>query len=167
MAGPPSTTSCAPSGTRPSRTCSPAHIAQAARDHDGLVVAAHPTALAAPRLLEAAEIARDAGPAEFVVERGGAQRALEHDVQRADDALGLADSSASSQGCSKPGMRRLRHGEATQTRPWASRRAPVAPSSRISPPEPVDAPGNGEIAVGVIVRLHLHQDVDGLSACAP
>ena len=25
---------------------------------------------------------------------------------------------------------------------------PVAPSSRISPPEPVDAPGNGEIAVG-------------------
>ena len=25
---------------------------------------------------------------------------------------------------------------------------PVAPSSRISPPEPVDAPGNGEMAVG-------------------
>ncbi|EXI73019.1 MAG: hypothetical protein AW07_02951 [Candidatus Accumulibacter sp. SK-11] len=25
---------------------------------------------------------------------------------------------------------------------------PVAPSSRISPPEPVAAPGNGEIAVG-------------------
>ncbi len=25
---------------------------------------------------------------------------------------------------------------------------PVAPSSRISPPEPVEAPGNGEIAVG-------------------
>ena len=25
---------------------------------------------------------------------------------------------------------------------------PVAPSSRISPPAPVDAPGNGEIAVG-------------------
>ena len=25
---------------------------------------------------------------------------------------------------------------------------PVAPSSRISPPEPVEAPGNGEMAVG-------------------
>ena len=25
---------------------------------------------------------------------------------------------------------------------------PVAPSSRISPPEPVEAPGNGAIAVG-------------------
>ena len=33
-------------------------------------------------------------------------------------------------------------------RPSASRRGPVAPSSRISPPEPVAAPGNGEIAVG-------------------
>ena len=43
---------------------------------------------------------------------------------------------------------------------------PVAPSSRISPPEPVAAPGNGEIAVGMIVRLHLHQDVDGLAHAA-
>ena len=33
-------------------------------------------------------------------------------------------------------------------RPWACAPRPVAPSSRISPPEPVAAPGNGEIAVG-------------------
>jgi hypothetical protein len=40
---------------------------------------------------------------------------------------------------------------------------PVAPSSRISPPAPVEAPGNGEIAVGVVVRLDLHQHVRHLA----
>ena len=45
---------------------------QAARDHDGLVVAAHRHA--AHLLLVLAEVARQVGPAELVVERGAAQR---------------------------------------------------------------------------------------------
>ena len=60
---------------------------QAARDHDGLVVAAP---LAVHRLLEHTEVAAQIGPAELVVERGAAQRAFDHDVQRAGDVLGLA-----------------------------------------------------------------------------
>ena len=43
---------------------------------------------------------------------------------------------------------------------------PVAPSSRISPPEPVAAPGNGEMAVGWLCVSHLHQDVRGLALVA-
>ncbi len=52
-----------------------------------------------------------------------------------------------SQGCSKPGMFRLDtvkpHSPALGLEPW-----PTAPSSRISPPEPVAAPGKGAMAVG-------------------
>ena len=52
-----------------------------------------------------------------------------------------------SQGCSAPGMRRLDTlNPVSPAFGFAPR--PVAPSSRISPPEPVAAPGNGEIAVG-------------------
>src|SRR5262245_66480908 len=65
-----------------------AHMSHAARDHEGLVVAAR--ARAVHGLLEAAEIARDAGPSEFVVEGRGAQGPFDHDVQRADDAARLA-----------------------------------------------------------------------------
>ena len=50
-------------------------------------------------------------------------------------------------GCGSAGMRRWLtekpHSPALGRPP-----RPVAPSSRISPPEPVDAPGNGAIAVG-------------------
>ena len=41
---------------------------------------------------------------------------------------------------------------------------PVAPSSRISPPAPVEAPGNGEIAVGWLWVSTLMQNA--LSVCA-
>src|SRR5690606_7024735 len=44
----------------------------------------------ADRLLEGAEVAVQVGAAELVVEGGTAQRALDHDVQGADDALRLA-----------------------------------------------------------------------------
>jgi hypothetical protein len=54
-------------------------IADAARDHDRLVIAAH-----APRdvLLVSAEIAAEVRPAEFVVECRRADRAVDHDLQR-------------------------------------------------------------------------------------
>src|SRR5258708_5154568 len=62
-------------------------VAQAARQHDGLVVAAEdPTDLG----FEAAEVAAQVRPAELVIERGGADRSLEHDLERGGDALGLA-----------------------------------------------------------------------------
>ncbi len=68
-----------------------ADIAETAGDHDRLVVTAQ---LAAFRRrgfqLEGAEIAADVGPAELVVEGGGAERAFDHDVQRGGDAVGLA-----------------------------------------------------------------------------
>ena len=65
----------------------------------------------------------------------------------ARDVLGLAVAARA------PTARRCRAG-AGSTRvkpsgpPSACEPRPVAPSSRISPPAPVDAPGNGEIAVG-------------------
>ena len=50
-------------------------------------------------------------------------------------------------GCGNVGMRRC--DTEKPVRPAFGREPrPVAPSSRISPPAPVDAPGNGEIAVG-------------------
>ena len=52
-----------------------------------------------------------------------------------------------SQGCTAPGMRRFETEKPTRPALGFEPR-PVAPSSRISPPEPVAAPGNGEIAVG-------------------
>ena len=55
--------------------------------------------------------------------------------------------SGPSHGCTNPGI--LKFDTEKPVRPalgFAPR--PVAPSSRISPPEPVEAPGNGEIAVG-------------------
>jgi len=62
-------------------------IADAAGDHDRLVVAAH---LAVEGLLEGAEVAGQVGAAEFVVESGCAKRAFDHDVERRGDAVGLA-----------------------------------------------------------------------------
>ena len=55
--------------------------AQAAGQHDRLVVGAHQAGLVGG-LLEAAEIARQRRAAEFVVERGGTDRAVGHDFQR-------------------------------------------------------------------------------------
>ncbi|PRL48234.1 hypothetical protein BV086_00558 [Haemophilus influenzae] len=52
-----------------------------------------------------------------------------------------------SQGCSKFGITRLDTEKPVKPALGFAPR-PVAPSSRISPPEPVAAPGNGEIAVG-------------------
>src|ERR1700749_4493481 len=43
---------------------------------------------------------------------------------------------------------------------------PVAPSSRISPPAPVDAPGNGAIAVGWLWVSTLIANADSTTASA-
>src|SRR5450830_827633 len=66
-------------------------VAHAAGQHDRLVVTAHFVAMrGGDRLFEGTEIAGQRRTPEFVVERGAAQRAFDHDVQRGDDALRLA-----------------------------------------------------------------------------
>ena len=60
---------------------------QAAGEHNRLVVAAH---LALILFFKGAEIAQKVGAAEFVVERGAANRPFEHDVERAADVAGFA-----------------------------------------------------------------------------
>src|SRR3989442_3931942 len=62
-------------------------IAEASGEHDGLVIATEHTA---HFRFEGAEVAAEVGPAELVVERGGADRSLEHDVERRGNAAGLA-----------------------------------------------------------------------------
>ncbi len=72
-----------------------ADVAEAAGEHDRLVVAAElggggGAGGRGDFLLVGAEVAVDRGAAELVVEGGGAERAVEHDVEGGDDAAGLA-----------------------------------------------------------------------------
>ena len=60
-------------------------IANAAGEHDRLVVTA---SRSANQLLECPEVTREARPAEFVVECGGADRPVQHDLQRGHDPAG-------------------------------------------------------------------------------
>ena len=124
-----------------------ADVAEAARDHDRLVVAAHlgarrrrapparrcgssRSALGRPNsLLKAAP---PSGPSIMMSSARG-------------DALGLAV--VALPGRTAPGRRRFETREAVRPALGLAPR-PVAPSSRISPPEPVAAPGKGEMAVG-------------------
>ena len=91
IAGPPSTTIFVPDRDLAFLDVIAAHVAEAAGDHDGLVITAHAaTGIPMRRLLEGPEIAADVRPAEFIVERGAADRAVDHDVERRDDAIGFA-----------------------------------------------------------------------------
>src|SRR5690606_34624268 len=66
-------------------------IAHATRDHDRLVVAPHFRATGRLHgLLEGTEVAGQGRTDAFVVERGAAQRAVDHDLQRSNDATRLA-----------------------------------------------------------------------------
>src|SRR5207244_13268587 len=71
-------------------------VAHAAGKSDRLVITAPDFVpiLAAHFGFETAEIAAQVGPAELVVERGGADRCLEHDLERGGDALRLAGGGA-------------------------------------------------------------------------
>ena len=67
------------------------NIAVAAGEHDGLVIAAYLFAgKTRCRELKAAEVAAQVGAPELVVEGRAANRAFQHDIQRADDPSGLA-----------------------------------------------------------------------------
>ncbi len=86
-------------------------VAHAAGQHDRLVIAAHP---AADGLLVGAEETSQVGPAELVVEGRRADRAVEHDVQGAHDAVRLAVGPLP--GLRQAGQVQVRHHEAGQTR---------------------------------------------------
>jgi len=64
-----------------------ADIAQTARDHDRLVIAA---TLTSHVFFKGAEVAGQVRTAKFVVERSRANRAFDHDVERGRDAIRLA-----------------------------------------------------------------------------
>ena len=64
-----------------------------------------------------------------------------------------------SQGCGSVGMRRCETLKPARPALGLPPR-PVAPSSRISPPAPVEAPGNGEIAVGWLWVSTLMQNAE-------
>ena len=137
-----------------------ANVAQAARDHDGLVVAAH---FARDVLFEGAEISGEIGSPEFVVERCRADRTFEHDRQRRRHAVRLAVF----------GLPRLRERRDAQMRNGESdqsglRLAADARSTFV----PDLAAGSGRCARErrdrrrVVVRLDLHQDVGRLATRA-
>ncbi|KAF1033478.1 MAG: hypothetical protein GAK34_03561 [Delftia tsuruhatensis] len=127
--------------------------AQAARDHDGLVVAAHHgIGTHADLLLVLAEIAGQVGTAELVVEGRATERALDHDLQRAGDVLGLAHFAAPQLGDREARQAGLGLGAAARGALVADL---AARASRCA--------GEGGDGRGVVVRLHLHEDVvDGL-----
>ncbi len=139
--------------------------AEAAGDHDRLVVAAH---LALHFLLEAAEVAGEVGPAEFIVEGSGADRALDHDVERGGDALRLAVGPAVGglPGLLETGDVQVRHRETGQpclrTRA-APRRAFVADLAAGAGRRPRE----GRDRRRVVVRLHLGEDVGLFGVVAP
>ncbi len=77
----------APTGTSPLLHMHAPDVAETARDHDRLVIAANDAwRIRRQSLFEAAEVAEDAGAAEFVVEGRCADRPVEHDVERRGDA---------------------------------------------------------------------------------
>ena len=129
-------------------------VAQATGQHDRLVVAAQ---LIADLLFVGAEIAAQVRAAEFVVEGGGADRALEHDVERRDDAPGLAE--VFFPGLLGAGDAQVGDREAAQAR---LRLGALAGGALVAD---LAAGAGGRARVGrdrgrVVVGLHLHQDVD-------
>ncbi len=92
-----------------------ADVAEAAGDHDRLVIAAHFNAVANRNgLLITAEISAQCRAAEFVVERRAANRSFEHDVERRNDAERFAVMGVFP-GLQITGHAQVRHGETVQT----------------------------------------------------
>ena len=133
-----------------------ADVADPAGDHDRLVVAPDD---AARRNLERAEVAGEVRTPELVVERGGADRSLEHDLERRGDPVGLAR--VVLPGLDEPRDAQVRHAEPAQ----AGLRLRAAPGGAFVAEL---APGSGCRARErrdrrrVVVRLDLRQVVGQL-----
>eukprot|EP00754_Rhynchopus_humris_P034199 Rhum_TRINITY_DN15543_c0_g1::Rhum_TRINITY_DN15543_c0_g1_i1::g.161066::m.161066 len=135
-----------------------ADVAEATRQHDRLVVALH-LALS-DGLQEAAEVATDVRAAELVVERGAADRALEHDLHGGGDLARLADLRLLPRALGARDVQ-VRHAEAGETR---LRLAADAGGALVTDLAAVAGGGAGVRGDGgrVVVRLDLADDVDGL-----
>ena len=130
---------------------------QPASDHDGLVVAA---LNAGHRLLEDPEIARQIGSAEFVVEGRATEWAVDHDLQRAGNVVGLADRGALP-GLVEPGQVQVgdrKPGQASLGTGATAGRALVTDLATGTGRCPRKRRDCGR----VVVRLDLHQHMRGL-----
>ena len=141
-----------------------AHVAHAARDHDRLVVTAHAARRIAGRVdLERAEVAADRGTAELIVEGGRADRPLEHDVERRGDAARLAE--IGDAGRCLPGLREVGDAQMRDREADEPRLGLGADAGRALVADLTAGAGRGaregRDRGRVVVRLHLHQDVDG------
>ena len=141
-----------------------ADVAQAAGDHDRLVVTAQlAAARTGDRLLVGAEIAAQIGPAIFVIKSGSADGALQHDVQGRDDAprpamvpfpgpLPAGDTQVGDGKTAQPGL-------GLGATPGGALVADLTAG-----------PGGGTRvrgdSGGMVVGLHLHEDVDVLGVFA-
>ena len=134
-------------------------VANATRQHDGLVVAAHFTV---HLFFESAEVACQVGTAEFVVERGAAEGAVDHDLQGSGDTPGLAvgigfpwlfKSRNVQVGNRKPGQSRLGFGTGAGGAFVADLTAAAGGCAR-----------KRRDGCGMVMRLHLHQGVGEFSA---
>ena len=143
--------------------------AQAAGDHDGLVIAPAHHVVTPPRgLLIRAEIAQQIGPAEFVVEGRAAQGAVDHDRQRRGDALGQAVV------IGFPGLPgRVRKTRQAQMRHGKAGEAGLGLGAAAGGPLVADLAAGAGGSAGerrdggrVIMRLDLHQRVHGGLAAA-
>jgi hypothetical protein len=137
-----------------------AHIAETARDHDGLVIAPdHGAAVLGRSLFEGTEITAGGRPAELIVERRGAQGRGDHDVERRGNPFRLAEIH----------LPRLQHARNAQIRYRKSRQAGLGFGAQAGralianlAAGPGGGSGKGRNGRGMIVRLDLHQDVDRL-----
>ena len=142
-----------------------ADVAHPACKHDRFVIAAQFFApvRAGDRLLVGAEIAGQIGPPELVVEGRRADRSLDHDVERRDDASRLAVIDLP--GLLEAGDAQIRHREAAQTGLGLGAlpgRALVADLA---------ARAGGRARIGgdggrVVVGLDLHQQMNGFLGLA-
>ncbi len=144
----------------------PAHIAKTAGDHDGLVVTAnHRAAGFQHPLFEGPKIATDVRTPEFIVEGGGAQGRGNHDVECRSDSFRLAE--VAFPDLHHAGNFQIRYREAGQTglRLGAdSGRALIANLAARAGGRSGKRRNRGRM----IVRLDLHQYIDGLAcACVP
>ncbi len=120
------------------------------------MVAPHPVAIS---LLQRTEVAADGRTAELVVERGGTDRTVEHDLQRGDDAFRLAVVVLPR--LLQPGHAQVRHAETDEARLGAR----AAADGTLVADLATGAGGRAGVRRNrgrVVVRLHLHHDVHWL-----
>ena len=141
-----------------------AHVAEAAGNHDRFVIAAHHAAAALRHFLfEGSKVAADVGPAELVVERGGPQRRLDHDLESRDNALGLAELP----------LPRLQHARYLQIRDREPGKPGLGLRAYSGRPFVADLTARASGGAGkrgdrggMVVSLDFHQDVDRLAHAA-